>query len=45
LPAQGIAETRTTIDSQPVLDAAGRSFELWPEEPGSPDELHLRLVS
>jgi hypothetical protein len=44
-PAQAIAETRTTIDSDPILDAARRSFELWPEEPDSPDELHHRLAS
>jgi len=43
-PAHGIAETRTEIDSQPILDAASRSVALWPEEPSSPDELTFRLT-
>lgn len=30
-PAQGIAETRAVIDAQLILDAAGRSTRLWPE--------------
>jgi hypothetical protein len=43
-PAQAIPETHTQIDAQTVRDAAGRSIELWPEEPGSPDELTFRLM-
>lgn len=43
-PARGIPETRTEIDAEILLDAASHSVELWPEEPGSPDELTLRLV-
>jgi hypothetical protein len=30
-PAFGVAETRAVIDAQLVLDAAGRSTRLWPE--------------
>jgi hypothetical protein len=28
----GIPETRTTLDTRPVLDAARRSVQLWPED-------------
>jgi hypothetical protein len=30
----GIAETRTSIDAQLILDAAQRSIKLWPEYEG-----------
>jgi hypothetical protein len=33
-PAFGIAETRAVIDAQLILDAAGRSTRLWPENEG-----------
>jgi hypothetical protein len=33
-PAFGIAESRATIDGQLILDAAGRSVLLWPENEG-----------
>ena len=33
-PGNGIPETRTAIDAQLILDAAGRSIRLWPEEEG-----------
>ena len=33
-PAFGITETRTALDAQLILDAAGRSVQLWPE-PGA----------
>jgi hypothetical protein len=44
-PAQDIPETRTEIDAQFLLDAAGRSVQVWQEEPGAPDELTLRLTA
>jgi hypothetical protein len=31
-PVFGIPETRTTLDAQLILDAAGRSTQLWPED-------------
>ena len=31
-PSLGIAETRVGVDAQLILDAAGRSLRLWPEE-------------
>jgi hypothetical protein len=31
-PAFGIPETRASIDAQLILDAAGRSVRLWPDE-------------
>jgi hypothetical protein len=33
-PTFGIAESRAGIDAQLILDAAGRSFRLWPENDG-----------
>jgi hypothetical protein len=33
-PAFGIAETRAGIDAQLILDGAGRSVRLWPEDEG-----------
>jgi hypothetical protein len=33
-PAFGVAETRAVIDAQLILDAAGRSTRLWPENEG-----------
>ncbi|MGH3121290.1 MAG: hypothetical protein ACRDND_09755 [Streptosporangiaceae bacterium] len=33
-PGNGIPETRTAIDAQLILDASGRSIQLWPEEEG-----------
>ena len=33
-PAFGIAESRTGIDAQLILDAARRSVRLWPEDEG-----------
>ena len=33
-PGNEIPETRTAIDAQLILDAAGRSIRLWPEEEG-----------
>ena len=33
-PALGIAESRTGIDAQLILDAAQRSIRLWPESEG-----------
>jgi hypothetical protein len=30
-PSQGLAETRSGVDAQPILDAAARAEELWPE--------------
>ena len=33
-PDFGIPETRADIDAQLVLDAAGRSIQLWPEDEG-----------
>jgi hypothetical protein len=33
-PAFGIAESRAVIDGQLILDAAGRSVRLWPENEG-----------
>jgi hypothetical protein len=34
-PALGIEESRAEIDARLILDAAGRSRQLWPEEPQS----------
>jgi hypothetical protein len=36
-PVHGIAETRTSFDAQPILDAAARVEQLWPEPPGDAD--------
>jgi hypothetical protein len=33
-PDFGIPETRAGIDAQLILDAAGRSIQLWPEDEG-----------
>jgi hypothetical protein len=33
-PPFGIAETRAAIDGQLILDAARRSIQLWPDDPG-----------
>ena len=33
-PPFGIAESRTGIDAQLILDAARRSVRLWPEDEG-----------
>ena len=33
-PAFGIGESRAAIDAQLILDAAGRSVPLWPEDDG-----------
>jgi hypothetical protein len=33
-PVFGIPETRTTLDATPILDAARRSLQLWPENEG-----------
>jgi hypothetical protein len=33
-PAFGIAESRVGIDAELILDAAGRSVQLWPEDEG-----------
>src|ERR1700761_1393019 len=33
-PAFGISESRAAIDAQLILDAAGRSLRLWPENEG-----------
>jgi hypothetical protein len=33
-PAFGIAESRAGIDAELILDAAGRSVSLWPEDEG-----------
>lgn len=33
-PALGIAESRTEIDAQPILDAASQSIVLWPDPSG-----------
>ncbi len=41
-PGLGLAETRVEIDAQPILDAAARSVQIWPEndEPGPADGEH-----
>ena len=31
-PVFGVPETRATLDAQLILDAAGRSTQLWPED-------------
>jgi hypothetical protein len=31
-PVFGVPETRVTLDAQPILDAARRSTQLWPED-------------
>lgn len=36
-PAHGIAETHTSFDAQPILDAARRVEQLWPEPPSGGD--------
>jgi len=33
-PAFGIAESRAGVDARVILDAAGRSVRLWPEDEG-----------
>jgi hypothetical protein len=33
-PDFGLGETRTDLDAQLILDAAGRSIQLWPEDEG-----------
>jgi hypothetical protein len=33
-PTFGIAESRAVVDAQPILDAVGRSVQLWPESDG-----------
>jgi hypothetical protein len=33
-PAFGIPETRTDLDSRPLLDAAAQSVKLWPDDDG-----------
>jgi hypothetical protein len=35
-PAQGIAETRVDLDAAPILEAAARAEELWPDGGASP---------
>ena len=32
-PAEGIALTRHEVDAEPIVEASGRSEQLWPEEP------------
>jgi hypothetical protein len=36
-PAFGLPETRVEIDAQPILDAAARSVQIWPEN-DEPDQ-------
>ncbi|HVU76667.1 MAG TPA: hypothetical protein VHC67_03730 [Gaiellaceae bacterium] len=32
-PSQGVELTRHEIDAAPILEAAGRAYELWPGDP------------
>ena len=34
-PAYGIDESSATLAAQPIIDAAGQSRPLWPEDPGN----------